>query len=197
MTASLTFDWVNGGPFTPGGSVELQILDAPGATPLFTGAQTASSNGGVSFDFSLHGVDLTPGKDFVVTDAASGLVKTHTLLNVTFDSLDRASDVGAGTAPAGAEVHVFVVGGGAHLGSLSTTADGAGAWTVDFTGTVDIQLGVGRARQRLCDTIGRRGHRSVVELALRGASRCLRSTGWWGCAACQHDRCGRMSSKNE
>jgi hypothetical protein len=127
--ANLTDDAIWASGFANATSVGFTIRSS-GGTVLATGSKTSDASGSVEFrrpgDFA---VDLVAGLQITVTDGTS--TKQLTLAALAITSIDPATDVVAGTAPAGAEVQVGV--GGDQGAGQGTTADGSGHWSVDFS----------------------------------------------------------------
>ena len=134
LTASLTNNWVQLNGWRPGTAVALDVAGTNVSV-------TPDGSGNAFVDSSRYGQkDLVPG--MVITATQGSVTKQLTLLNVSFDSLDPATNVAAGTAPPGSQVNVNINNGPAGLGNKSTTADSSGKWQVDFTGQIDITAGM-------------------------------------------------------
>ena len=97
----------------------------------------------VWFDFS--GVyDMKPGDLVTLTDGVS--TREHTVRNLAVTTVDADTDIVAGTADPGAEVFVWPHATGEQI---PATADGEGAWEVNFSGVFDLVPGeCGRAEIR-------------------------------------------------
>jgi hypothetical protein len=125
--------WVNN--WAPGSSVTVDIGGV---------VRTVTVDGGGSafLGHDVHGQDVVPGMAITATAGGTGTTKTLTVVDLQIVSVDTTANTVSGTAPAGAGVHVYVSQNGPPLGETNTTADVSGNWSVDFTGSVDITLGM-------------------------------------------------------
>jgi len=98
---------------------------------------TARSDSDGWFRFSADPFDILPGQTITVTDGLS--TRTHKVRNLAVTSIDVDSDILTGTADPG-ELRVRACTNG-YCYSKYPTADVAGNWTADFTGTADITPG--------------------------------------------------------
>ncbi|MEA2058886.1 MAG: hypothetical protein U9O63_09210, partial [Actinomycetota bacterium] len=123
-------DWVqSSNPWVAGATISLTIEDGSGV--IYTDSQIADGSG--NFNFNLWDVfDLQRGHIVTVTDGTT--TKTHTVVDLYVDGVDVTADTVFGRADAGTEVHVWVH----DDGDLTTTADGSGNWTADFSATTDL-----------------------------------------------------------
>ena len=136
LNASLNNDSIGAFGFTPGSNVQFTIRSA-GGTVLATGVKEADSYGYAWFRRpGDHDVDLIAGMQ--VTVESGSITKEMTIAPLTA-SLEPDADTVAGTAPAGAQLEVYVYNQGSSGSPTSrVTADGNGNWSVDFTGSFDI-----------------------------------------------------------
>jgi len=125
IQVSLSNDWVQGQGFLPNASVD---VDVNGSV-----SSVATDDAG-RFWFN-PGSDLVPGDVVTADDGTTS--KSLTLADLTFDSLDPATDVGSGTAavPDGTVVEVWMD------GSNLTTLVTGGVWTVDFMAEAGADVG--------------------------------------------------------
>ncbi len=115
--------------WTPGATISLTIEDSGGE--VYSASRAADSHG--YFHFDLWDVfDLQRGHIVTVSDGTN--TKTHTVLGLYVDGVDVTADTVFGRAAAGSMVEVWVHGDG----GLTTTADGSGNWTADFSGLTDL-----------------------------------------------------------
>jgi len=123
-------DWVaSWNPWTPGATISLTIEDGSGV--LYSDSQTTDSQG--NFNFDLWNVfDIQRGHVVTVFDGVN--TKTHTVMDLFVDGIDITADTVFGRADAGTSVDVWVHGDG----WTTTTADGSGNWTADFSGMTDL-----------------------------------------------------------
>ena len=123
-------NWVQSNdPWTASATISLTVEDSGGA--IYTDSQTADGSG--HFNFNLWDVfDLQRGHIVTVTDGTT--TKNHTVVDLYVDGVDVAADTVFGRADAGTEVNVWVH----DDGDLTTTADGSGNWTADFSATADL-----------------------------------------------------------
>ena len=134
-------EWVQSlDPWTAGATISLTIEDGSGV--IYSDSQTADADG--HFHFGLWGfVDLERGHVVTVSDGTT--TKTHTVMDLYVDGVDVSADTVFGRAQPGSDVEVWVHDGG----NITTTADGSGNWTADFSGTTDIVFGSdGGSQQR-------------------------------------------------
>ena len=134
IEADLTSDGVFGCGYAAG-NVTVRIRTAPGGTVLFTGT-APTFDGCFGMDSDTHGQDLVPGMNVRVTQGGS-VAADLTLAQLSLDLVDAATDVVSGTAAPGALLFVHFNGPSGE-GEAETTADGAGDWSVDFTGIGDV-----------------------------------------------------------
>ena len=86
-----------------------------------------------NFTFNLWNVfDLQRGQVVTISDGTT--TKTHTVMNLYVDGVDVTADTVFGRADAGASIDVWEHSNG----GLTTTADGTGNWTADFSGMTDL-----------------------------------------------------------
>lgn len=128
IQANMTDDNVGGNSFAPNATVTVTVDGTP------RGSAETDQYG--NFWTDTLGVDLVPGSVVVATDGSTS--KELTLVTLTIDTVDPATDVMSGTAPPGAVVNVHVDGGMDNGGDAEVTADGSGHWSADFTGTFDV-----------------------------------------------------------
>jgi sRNA-binding protein len=123
-------DWVQSwSRWTPGATITLTIED--GGVVVYSDSQTADTNG--NFNFNLWDrFDLQRGQVVTVSDGMT--TKTHTVIDYYVDGVNIAADTIFGRAEAGTSVDVWVHGNG----NLTTTVDGSGNWTADFSGMTDL-----------------------------------------------------------
>jgi hypothetical protein len=123
-------DWVgSSNRWKAGATISLTVEDGSGV--VYTDSQTADTHG--NFNFELGGVfDLQRGHVVTISDGTN--TKTHTVINLFVDGVDATADTVFGRADAGTSVDVWVHGDG----WTSTTADGSGNWTADFSGMTDL-----------------------------------------------------------
>ncbi len=141
VKTDLTFKYVGADGFAAFEPVTVTIRSA-GGTVLASGTKTTLFFGsavftkGIDYDF-----DVLPG--MILTATGGPMTKQLTVPVLTLDTADAATDVVAGTAPAGATVEVSVSGPGVgpHPALGHATANVAGAWTYDFTGSFDVASG--------------------------------------------------------
>lgn len=138
VSASLSSDYIGADGFTASHTVTFTIRESPAGVVLASGSRTTDGAGAAFFsrgaDFS---IDLRPGLEITVTDGTQTKVLTLTALEVT--RVDPAADVVAGTAPPGAIVEAYVYNMSGYGSPIrQTTAASDGTWTVDFSGTFDI-----------------------------------------------------------
>ena len=115
----------------PNSTVSFAIRQAPGGSVLATGSRLSDANGSVYFWPYDHNIDLVAGMEITVRDGTTSKALTLPALAVT--SIDPASDVVAGIAPAGARLRVMVAAN--YYGWITyATADGDGHWSAGFTG---------------------------------------------------------------
>lgn len=125
---------------TPNSDVRLQVFDAGGRSIWGPVEQKTDAQGDLGmqllgFDSD---IDLVSGDRMVMTDLATSTVKTLQLMPLSIDSVDPATDVVAGSAPAGTSLDVWAETSRA-LGPTSpitVQANGSGIWTVDFRATI-------------------------------------------------------------
>ena len=128
IEVNLTDDNVGGNNFAPNTTVTVTVDDTPRAS--------AETDAYGNFWTESVGVDLVPGSVVVASDGSTS--KELTLVALTIDTVDPATDVVTGTAPADAAVAVHIDESGMGGGDLEVTADGSGHWSADFTGTFDV-----------------------------------------------------------
>jgi phage pi2 protein 07 len=123
-------DWVQSSTrWTPGATISLTIED--GGMVVYSDAQTSDAIG--NFNFNLWGIfNLQRGQVVTVSDGTN--TKTHTVMNLFVDGVNAAADTVFGRVAAGTDVQVWVHGDG----NVSTTADGSGHWTADFSAQSDL-----------------------------------------------------------
>jgi uncharacterized repeat protein (TIGR01451 family) len=139
ISGDLSCNSVVGSGFASNSIVSVVVKDAPGGTTAYSNASVPTDGTGSFNLFCDFGPDLVPGMEITVSQGAP--TKVLVLVDLTIDAVNPATDVVSGTAPAGAEVQVGVNNPGPGGAGLSTTADGTGNWSVDFTGTFDITAG--------------------------------------------------------
>ena len=124
--------------FLPGEPVTVEILDIGGSPTLFGPAVfAAGADGSVPLGFGHHGVDLDAGHVIDATGGVTGWSLTTTVRAVTFDALDSATDVASGTGTPDSKVIVTVDNEASGSESVAFV-DGAGNWSVDFSGLLDV-----------------------------------------------------------
>jgi DNA-binding beta-propeller fold protein YncE len=123
-------DWIGSwSRWTPEATISLTIEDGTGV--IYSDSQTADSHG--NFNFNLWEIfDVQRGH--VVTISDGTISKTHTVTNLFVDGVDVTADTVFGRAAPGTSVDAWVNGNGI----LTTTADGTGDWTADFSGMTDL-----------------------------------------------------------
>lgn len=133
-------DWVQSfSPWTPGATITLTITD--GGVEVYSDQQTADDYGNFNFNFG-GAFDLQPGQVVTVSDGT--ITKTHTVMNLSVDSVDMTAETIFGRAEAGTDVEVWVHGDG----GLNVTADGSGNWSADLSSQTDLTyLSDGGSRQ--------------------------------------------------
>lgn len=134
FAASITSDWVQTDSYAPGASVTVEVID--GSPPAeFSDTYIVPPEGFLFVDLA-GAVDLSSGKTVTVTGSSDPFARTKSLelATVTYDSLDPATDVGSGTAPAGAPD--LFVNLDPDLGPCGGPAPVvSGIWSVDFATT--------------------------------------------------------------
>jgi hypothetical protein len=135
---STSNNYLRGNEFAPGATLSFTVFASEGDQVPFLELTRTTDNTGFAFiDGWEHPVDLVVGNYVVVSDGVS--TRTLVLEDLTIDVFDPATDYVAGTTTAGEFVHV-VIGNSANDGAaeMDVYADGAGAWSADFTGIFEI-----------------------------------------------------------
>lgn len=142
--------WVAGWNWPLGLAVVLTVDDDPDfSSPLHSDAQYPNANMRVWFNVEPT-IDLVPGQ---YVRLENGLVtKTMQIVDASFDAIDEAADIAYGRGPVGAEGTVYIV-TDVDENNLDVTISGAGQWSADFSGLLDIQ-NVQDARLELLDADG-------------------------------------------
>jgi uncharacterized repeat protein (TIGR01451 family) len=140
ISGDLSCNSVNGNGFAPSSSVSVVVKDAPGGATVYSNPSVPTDGIGNFNLFCGFGPDLVPGMEITVSDGPT--TRVLVLADLSIDAVNLGADTVSGTAPSGAEVQVGVNNppgpGGA---DLTVIADTSGAWTADFTGTLDITGG--------------------------------------------------------
>ena len=131
--ASRNAGYVLAGGFTPRSDVRFEIYASQGGARIY-GPVTRKTDAAGQRNAPGNLDRLVPGNHIVVTDVASGTVKTLTLAPLTLDRVDYPGSTAAGTAsPATAvEVVVLTALNGSPLLTTSTVSDAQGRWQVDL-----------------------------------------------------------------
>ncbi len=126
IKGSINSDWIASETGGFGPSVDIQVRTSGGA---LKSSFTVSTDGGGGFFAQGEQVqaDLMPGDVITATDGTT--TRVLTLVTLTFDVLERFSNLASGTAPPGAMVQVGI--GGAPQ-AFVVVADGSGNWTANF-----------------------------------------------------------------
>jgi len=99
---------------------------------------TLTTNYWGDVDFGKMDFDIIPGDTLEMSDGIT--TKTHTVYPLTYPVVDWELDTVSGSTNPGGEVYIWVCTNGDCYG-LDDTADAGGAWSVDFTGFIDIAPG--------------------------------------------------------
>ena len=134
ISASISHDWIALTRWPASSTLLVSINGIERCTP------TTDANGFVSVS-SCGGTDLVAGQTVSVTDRTGGFARTLVLVALTFDVLDPDTDRASGTAAPGTAVRVQIFSGPNVLGTRHLTTDGAGSWSFDLTGIVDVVYG--------------------------------------------------------
>jgi uncharacterized repeat protein (TIGR01451 family) len=166
ISGDLSCNSVNGNGFASSSSVSVVVKDAPGGTTVYSNGSVPTDGTGNFNLFCGFGPDLVPGMEITVSDGST--TKVLVLADLTIDSVDPATDVVSGTAPANSSVFVGVNNPPGPGGSgQNTTADGSGNWSVDFTGTFDVTGGT-HANASVSDADGDSTHINKAPATISG-----------------------------
>src|SRR5947207_11772033 len=100
---------ISGEDFTPNTSVAVSIFTSQGGTLLFSGSFATDGSGQFSFtELEDGGVQLPVGRYISAADGGSLGTKALTVVPLTFDALNPATDTASGTASANATVDLEI-----------------------------------------------------------------------------------------
>jgi hypothetical protein len=117
--------------FTPHSDVVFEFYDSPGGQRLLHVTETTNGVGNRFVNFGINpGPDVVPGNYLVVTDVATGKVRTLEVADMSIDGVDPATDVVEGRAAPGAQVNVTAA---TTPRGVVLEADSVGNWTADFS----------------------------------------------------------------
>ena len=124
-------EWVQSQrPWTPGSTITLTIKE--GGAVVYSDSQVADAEGYFFFNLWDGNFDLQRGQEVIVSDGTN--TKTHIVMPLYVDVIDVAADTISGRGDPNANVDVWVHGDG----NVTTTPDGSGNWTADFSGMTDL-----------------------------------------------------------
>jgi hypothetical protein len=128
--ASATGSYILADRFTPNADVRFEVYDAPGGRVIYGPVTRRTDARGQR---NAPGEPkLVPGNRVVVTDLATGTVKTLDVDPVTVTRVDLGADTASGTANPGVLVGVHVESRWQPQAEASAVADAQGRWSVDF-----------------------------------------------------------------
>src|SRR2546421_10011173 len=135
---------ISGEDFTPNSSVAVSIFTSQGGSLLFSGSFPTDGSGHFSFpELEDGGVQLPVGRYISAADGGPLGTKALTVVPLSFDALNPATDTASGTASANAIVDVEVF-EDANQFNGQATANGNGAWSLSLA-PFDVRRGGGTA----------------------------------------------------
>lgn len=127
--------------FAPNASATLTIRAVPGGAVLATAVRSTDAYGYAWFSrYDDFDIPLVAGQEVTVADGTT--TRAMELAAISIDSVDIATDVVTGTAPAGATVDIDAY-DGVDIIDNTAVANAAGIWRADFSGIRDIRYTTG------------------------------------------------------
>ena len=116
--------------FTPNSAVRFEVYESLGGARLYGPVTRQTDDAGNQNRNAGHlGFQVRPGMHIVVTDVATGTVRSLEVSTLSIDSIDVAADTVSGTARPGDTVYVELHG----APSAQVVAGPDGSWTADFS----------------------------------------------------------------
>jgi hypothetical protein len=135
IAASVGTPWVQAIDFGSNVPVEVRVDFTNNGS--FDFVQTLNTNSSGNVNFNLGSTSVVPGA--FVRAEGNGVIKELLVGDIRVEYANPNTNVVSGVSPAFQDVTVSVQQAGPPLATLTTMANSAGFWSVDFTGTYDIE----------------------------------------------------------